>query len=571
MSRKSMIVQFDDILIKNNILIYGRKIELEKSRIYAVLGANGAGKTLLLKRLFQECLNNDCCASYIEQDNDCMIKKCSLLENIAMTMDWEICEKAKELVKKYNLEYLLQHNAAELSGGEKRIICLLRAIFQQAEIIFVDEPTNDLDYNMVKKVQDIFLDIQQYCTIVMITHDDRMEEIATDIWTIKDQNVVCDKNKNTILSKKISKKCLSGGHNDLFLKNILSFDISSIVIIFIMSLLCIYMLYAYLPSQNQVLSYVADNEIQVFIPDSEIGNALLTEGAIPISAVSCFDDTLTKKEQLDILNSCLEISKVQPINFGLDELDGKGNKKFELEYYDLKSSAYYSTLEYFKRYYGNEQSDYVDTSKYFLLDKTTKEDGLAFSIEAFEKCRLKMLEEAEGLLECSFIVLCLDKKEDFISFIQKGNFNEIIDGNFYVRSNETIEFYNQMMAFQGNRMLVINTMFFGVIFLFISSSSYYVLLFANRRKLMCYKNIGKKKKTAIPIIQKKYNNTKIKIIMLTVVLVVTLFLLIWKGNPRLIGAYMNVLVFTFLLRLETRIRKQISKKFVEKVWDWRYR
>lgn len=59
--------------------------------------------------------------------------------------------------------------------------------------------------------------------------------------------------------------------------------------------------------------------------------------------------------------------------------------------------------------------------------------------------------------------------------------------------------------------------------------------------------------------------------MLTCVLLVTLVLLIWKGNPMLIGAYMNVLVFAFLLRLDSRIRKQISKRFVEKVWDWRYR
>lgn len=55
MSRESMVVQFNDILIKNNILIHGGKIELEKNRIYAVLGGNGVGKTLLLKRLFQEC------------------------------------------------------------------------------------------------------------------------------------------------------------------------------------------------------------------------------------------------------------------------------------------------------------------------------------------------------------------------------------------------------------------------------------------------------------------------------------------------------------------------------------
>lgn len=241
MSRKRMMIQFDDILIKNNILIHGGKIELEKNRIYTVLGANGVGKTLLLKRLFQECLEHDYCAVYIEQDNDCIIKKCSLLENIAMTMDQEICEKARELVEKYHFVYLLQHNAAELSGGEKRIICLLRAIFQQAKIIFVDEPTNDLDYNMVKKIQDIFLNIQQYCTIVMITHDDRMVELATDIWTIKNQNVVCDKNAKQILLNKISKKCLSGRHNDLFLKSILPFDISSIIIMLIMYIFTVYL------------------------------------------------------------------------------------------------------------------------------------------------------------------------------------------------------------------------------------------------------------------------------------------------------------------------------------------
>lgn len=113
-----------------------------------------------------------------------------------------------------------------------------------------------------------------------------------------------------------------------------------------------------------------------------------------------------------------------------------------------------------------------------------------------------MLEETEGLLECSFIVLCLDESDDFISFIQKGNFNEIINGNFYIRSNETIEFYNQIMSFQGNRMLIIHMIVFGVVFLLISSLSYYVLLYSNRKNLMCYKNIGKKKDTAIQMIQK---------------------------------------------------------------------
>lgn len=563
-----MIVKFNDILIKKDILIYKNNIELEENRICAVLGGNGVGKTLLLKRIFEECLDNDCCVTYIEQDNNYVIKECSLLENIAMTTDCEMCKKARDLVEKYNLGHLLKHSAAELSGGEKRIVCLLRAIFQQAKIIFVDEPTNDLDYIMVKKFQEIFLDIQKYCTIIMVTHDDRMIEIATDIWTIKNHNILCEKREEYRDLKKISKESLCGNHNDLFIKKVLPFDISTIVILFVMMLLCIYLLHGYLLSQNQVSNYVADNEIQVFIPTSEMGNPFLTEGAIPISAISCFDDTLTKSEQLNILNSCLEISKEQPVNFGIDRIESGGNEKFELEYYDLKKSVYYSVLDYYTTYYG---SDSVGTSENFLLDEKVGEDGLKFFKDIFEKCRERIIEESEGSLECSFIVLCLNENEDFFSFIQKGNFNELIEGNFYVRSNETIEFYNQMMSFEGNQTLIINMIVFGIILVLINNLSYFVLLFANRTKLICYKNIGKKSSYASQIIQEKYNNTKIKIIMIMGVLFATIVLLVWKGNPMLVGAYMNVLLFVCLLRLDTRIRKQISKSFVKKMWDWRYR
>ena len=81
----------------------------------------------------------------MDQSSDMLISNLSVLENIVLTDDKEELEYAKSLLVKYGLESLINHNVEELSGGEKRLVCLMRCKYSSAPILLIDEPSNDLD------------------------------------------------------------------------------------------------------------------------------------------------------------------------------------------------------------------------------------------------------------------------------------------------------------------------------------------------------------------------------------------------------------------------------------------
>ncbi|WP_433271928.1 ABC transporter ATP-binding protein [Actinosynnema sp. CS-041913] len=67
--------------------------------------------------------------------------------------------------------------ASHLSGGEKQRLALARAIYKQAEVVFVDEPTASLDATNRRKVIDLFADFAAGgCTVIVSTHDAEMIE-----------------------------------------------------------------------------------------------------------------------------------------------------------------------------------------------------------------------------------------------------------------------------------------------------------------------------------------------------------------------------------------------------------
>lgn len=65
--------------------------------------------------------------------------------------------------------------AAHLSGGEKRRLAIARAIYKDAAVVFVDEPTASLDADNRRRVIDLLLErAQAGCTVVAATHDEEM-------------------------------------------------------------------------------------------------------------------------------------------------------------------------------------------------------------------------------------------------------------------------------------------------------------------------------------------------------------------------------------------------------------
>jgi ABC-type ATPase involved in cell division len=76
-------------------------------------------------------------------------------------------------LKEFNLEYMLALKVDSLSGGELQLLALVRGILIHPDILFYDEPTNNLDKNNIDTILKM---IQKFYTngssIIIVSHDD---------------------------------------------------------------------------------------------------------------------------------------------------------------------------------------------------------------------------------------------------------------------------------------------------------------------------------------------------------------------------------------------------------------
>lgn len=99
------------------------------------------------------------------------------------------CEDCLSIV---GLSKRMHHFPYELSGGEAQRVAIARAIAHKPKVIFADEPTSALDTAMGLQVVKIFKELieNENITIVMTTHDPNMIEIADQVYTLQDGEVV---------------------------------------------------------------------------------------------------------------------------------------------------------------------------------------------------------------------------------------------------------------------------------------------------------------------------------------------------------------------------------------------
>lgn len=198
----------------------GVSLKIEKGESVAIIGKSGSGKSTLMH--IMALLDHPSSGSILLNDQPTAKIKAkslnklrnqtfgfvfqqfflnaqdSVLENVMLPMKIagvtgkkrrELATSALEAV---GLEAKMNNKASALSGGQKQRVCIARALVNNPEIIFADEPTGNLDSNTGAKVEDILfkLNREKGITLIIVTHDPDLAQKCDRQIQIKDGQVV---------------------------------------------------------------------------------------------------------------------------------------------------------------------------------------------------------------------------------------------------------------------------------------------------------------------------------------------------------------------------------------------
>ena len=177
----------------NKFIIKNATFDIKKNIITIIKGPNGAGKTTLLKILFGmlkptsgqihrkfDIKKNE--LSYIFQ-NSVFLNR-SVEDNLKHVLFCKNIDKTKwktlilNTLKEFNLEYMLSLRVKSLSGGELQLLALIRGILIHPDILFYDEPTNNLDNDNITTIVKMINKFHMNgSSIIIVSHDDVLVNI----------------------------------------------------------------------------------------------------------------------------------------------------------------------------------------------------------------------------------------------------------------------------------------------------------------------------------------------------------------------------------------------------------
>ena len=156
-----------------------------------LIGPNGAGKTTLLKIILGELLptsgsvrqGSKISVAYFDQMRDQLDLDATLEDFISPGSEWIEIGSKRTHVKSYLSDFLFSPARANapvrtLSGGERNRLLLARLFARPANVLVLDEPTNDLDIDTLELLEDL---LQQYeGTVFLVSHDRRfLDNVVT--------------------------------------------------------------------------------------------------------------------------------------------------------------------------------------------------------------------------------------------------------------------------------------------------------------------------------------------------------------------------------------------------------
>lgn len=205
-------------------------LKINKGEFVAIMGSSGSGKSTLLNIL--GLLDHATSGSYKINEKESillsddelshlrlksigfvfqqfnLLSKFNAYENVCLPLiynhqqDFTSEDQALKLLKMMGLENRVDHFPSELSGGQQQRVAIARSLINQPLMILADEPTGNLDSQSEIEILKLFKKLNdEGITIVVVTHDEEVANVAKRIVRMKDGKIISDINKNDEVQK----------------------------------------------------------------------------------------------------------------------------------------------------------------------------------------------------------------------------------------------------------------------------------------------------------------------------------------------------------------------------------
>ncbi len=189
-------------------------LELDEKESIAIIGISGSGKSTLLNILSTLLKPDAGEVSLFKEDVSSMSKKrlsqikrdelglvfqshylfkgFSGIENLEVAAILSNQDIDDELLERLSIKESINQKVTELSGGQQQRVSIARVLTKQPKILFVDEPTGNLDKGTANEVMDIFFEYidKKNAGMILVTHDEELAHKCRKVFKLANKELI---------------------------------------------------------------------------------------------------------------------------------------------------------------------------------------------------------------------------------------------------------------------------------------------------------------------------------------------------------------------------------------------